>query len=104
MWFEAAGSVGISHLLLECSAAAAAAALLSGSDARAAAARSAAVQAFMGERLEPSLVRALAELARAKPAGAPDDAAAWLARWLLDHGPAQAREEGPEFLNRNTYP
>ncbi|KAK9842594.1 hypothetical protein WJX81_008099 [Elliptochloris bilobata] len=75
-------------------AASLAAVLLSGSDERAAAARSAAVQAYMGEQLEPSLARALAELARAKPAAAPDDAAAWLARWLLDYGPTQVVAPG----------
>ena len=53
------------------------------------AARSAATGAYMGEHLEPALARALAELTRDKPAAAPDDAAAWLARWLQDHGSAQ---------------
>jgi len=72
-------------------AAARAAALAAGAAPAAAALRRAAVEAYMGERLEPVLAEALAELARGKPAAGSGDATAWLARWLLDHGPAQAR-------------
>jgi nucleoside-diphosphate kinase len=57
-----------------------------------------AVQAYIEQKLNPTLLKALSALAKEKPTSSPQDAVIFLANWLLDHNPNKPRVAVPEEL------
>jgi hypothetical protein len=55
-------------------------------------------QAYIEQKLNPTLLKALTALARAKPTSQPHEAVVFLANWLLEHNPNKPRVAVPDEL------
>jgi hypothetical protein len=55
-------------------------------------------QAYIEQKLNPTLLKALTALARDKPTSQPQEAVVFLANWLLEHNPNKPRVAVPDEL------
>lgn len=56
------------------------------------------MQAYIEQKLNPTLLKALTALAKEKPTSKPQDAVVFLANWLLEHNPNKPQVAVPQEL------